>query len=115
MTSVTSGRNITASIPKEAIMSIRFRLFLIGAAMAGLASCSNSSPRHLVQEAATAMGGADKLKGIATISTTGGTGTRTKVGQAMTATGPDQTGQLSNDSEILDLANKRAAFDYDLA
>ena len=92
-------------------MSIWFRTLLIGVAVAELASCSaNTSPRQLVQDAATAMGGVDKLKSIQTISMTGGSGTRTKVGQAMTATGPDQIGQLSNDSEILDLANKRAAF-----
>ena len=36
----------------------------------------------------------------------GGTGTRTKVGQAMTATGPDQVGELSNDVETLDLAQR---------
>ena len=96
-------------------MVTRFRTLLIGVVAAGLASCSfSSSPHQLVQDAATAMGGADKLKSIQTISMTGGTGTRTKVGQAMTATGADQIGQLSNDSEILDLANKRAALDYDL-
>jgi len=60
------------------------------------------------------MGGVDKLQSIQSISMTGGTGTRTKVGQPMTATGPDEIGQLSNDSETLDLANKRAALDYDL-
>jgi len=60
------------------------------------------------------MGGADKLMAIQTLTMTGGKGTRTKVGQPMTATGPDQVGQLVNDVEILDLANNRAAFDYDL-
>jgi glyoxylase-like metal-dependent hydrolase (beta-lactamase superfamily II) len=44
----------------------------------------------------------------------GGTGTRTKVGQPMTATGPDQVGELTNNLEVLDLVNGRAAFDYDL-
>src|SRR5438552_3230872 len=81
-----------------------------------LVGCSsNPAQRQLAINAATAMGGTDKLMGIHTLTMSGGTGTRTKVGQAMTATGPDQIGQLSNDVETLDLANGRAAFDYDLA
>jgi glyoxylase-like metal-dependent hydrolase (beta-lactamase superfamily II) len=60
------------------------------------------------------MGGADKLMALQTVVMSGGTGTRTKVGQAMTATGPDQVGELTNDVETLDLANGRAAYDYDL-
>jgi glyoxylase-like metal-dependent hydrolase (beta-lactamase superfamily II) len=60
------------------------------------------------------MGGAEKLMAIQTLTMTGGKGTRTKVGQPNTATGPDQVGQLSNNVETLDLVNKRAAFDYDI-
>jgi hypothetical protein len=60
------------------------------------------------------MGGAEKLMAIQTLTMTGGKGTRTKVGQPMTATGPDVVGQLANNVETLDLVNKRAAFDYDI-
>jgi glyoxylase-like metal-dependent hydrolase (beta-lactamase superfamily II) len=60
------------------------------------------------------MGGAQKLMGLQTLIMSGGTGTRTKVGQAKTATGPDQIGELSNDVETLDLAGGRAAYDYDI-
>jgi glyoxylase-like metal-dependent hydrolase (beta-lactamase superfamily II) len=79
-----------------------------------LVGCSGTAQRRLAQDAVTAMGGAEKLKAIQTLSMSGGTGTRTKVGQAMTATGPDQVGEMSNDVEVLDLANGRAAYDYDL-
>ncbi len=60
------------------------------------------------------MGGADKLMAIQTLSMSGGKGTRTKVGQPKTATGPDQVAQLANDVEILDLANGRAYSDYEI-
>ena len=79
-----------------------------------LAGCSGTAQRQLAKDAVTAMGGAEKLMAIQTLTMSGGMGTRTKVGQAMTATGPDQVAVLSNDLEILDLANGRAAFDYDL-
>jgi len=79
-----------------------------------LAGCSSVSQKQLAQDAATAMGGLDKLMGIQTLTMTGGTGTRTKVGQPKTATGPDQVGQLANDIEVLDLVNGRAYSDYEI-
>jgi glyoxylase-like metal-dependent hydrolase (beta-lactamase superfamily II) len=60
------------------------------------------------------MGGAEKLAGIKTLIMSGGTGTRTKVGQMTTATGPDQVGELTNNVETLDIVGGRAAFDYDI-
>jgi glyoxylase-like metal-dependent hydrolase (beta-lactamase superfamily II) len=79
-----------------------------------LVGCSGTAQRQLAQDAVTAMGGAEKLMAIQTLIMSGGTGTRTKLGQTMTATGPDQVGELSNDTETLDLANGRAAFDYNI-
>jgi glyoxylase-like metal-dependent hydrolase (beta-lactamase superfamily II) len=79
-----------------------------------LAGCSSVSQRQLAQDALTAMGGADKVMAIQTLSMTGGKGTRTKVGQPMTADGKDQVGQLANDVEVLDLANGRAYSDYEI-
>jgi glyoxylase-like metal-dependent hydrolase (beta-lactamase superfamily II) len=79
-----------------------------------LAGCSSVSQRQLAQDAAAAMGGADKLMGIQTLTMTGGKGTRTKVGQMTTATGNDVVGQLANDVEVLDLANGRAYSDYEI-
>src|SRR5262245_4348548 len=79
-----------------------------------LVGCSGAAQRQLAQDAVTAMGGADKLKAIQTLTMSGGMGTRTKVGQAKTATGPDQVGEMSNDTEVVDIVNGRAAYDYDL-
>lgn len=95
-------------------MSMWLRTIALSMTALWLVGCSSPAQRQLAQDAVTAMGGADKLMGIQTLTMSGGTGTRTKVGQAMTATGPDQVGELSNNLEILDLANGRAAFDYDL-
>jgi glyoxylase-like metal-dependent hydrolase (beta-lactamase superfamily II) len=95
-------------------MSMWIRTIAISMTALWLVGCSSGAQRQLAQDAVTAMGGADKLMAIQTLTMSGGTGTRTKVGQAMTATGPDQVGELSNDVETLDLANSRAAFDYDI-
>ena len=95
-------------------MSMWTRTIAISVTALWLVGCSSVAQRQLAQDAVTAMGGADKLMAIQTLTMSGGTGTRTKVGQAMTATGPDQVGELSNDVETLDLANGRAAFDYDI-
>ena len=90
------------------------RTIALSVAALWLVGCSAAAQRQLAQNAVTAMGGADKLKAIQTLTMSGGAGTRTRVGQAKTATGPDQVGEMSNDIEILDLANGRAAYDYDL-
>jgi glyoxylase-like metal-dependent hydrolase (beta-lactamase superfamily II) len=79
-----------------------------------LSGCSSVSQRQLAEEAVTAMGGADKLMAIQTLTMSGGKGTRTKLGQMSSATGPDQVGQLANDVEVLDLANGRAYSDYEV-
>jgi glyoxylase-like metal-dependent hydrolase (beta-lactamase superfamily II) len=79
-----------------------------------LVGCSAVAQRQLAQDAVAAMGGTEKLMGIQSLIMSGGTGTRTKVGQMQTATGMDQIGELSNAVETLDLANGRAAFDYDV-
>src|SRR5262245_32804742 len=95
-------------------MSTWIRTIALSVATLWLVGCSGAAQRQLATDAVTAMGGADKLKAIQTLTMSGGTGTRTRVGQAMSATSPDQVGQLINDIEILDLANGRAAYDYDL-
>jgi glyoxylase-like metal-dependent hydrolase (beta-lactamase superfamily II) len=95
-------------------MSMWIRTIALGVTALWLVGCSSTAQRELAQDAVTAMGGADKLMGIQTLTMTGGTGTRTRVGQMKTATGPDQVGELSNDVEVLDLVNGRAAFEYDL-
>ena len=96
-------------------MSMWIRTIALTMTAVWLVGCSGTAQRQVAQDAVTAMGGADKLMAIQSLIMSGGTGTRTKVGQAMTATGMDQTAQLTNNVETLDLANGRAAYDYDLA
>ena len=95
-------------------MSMWIRTIALALTALWLVGCSGVAQRQVAQDAVTAMGGADKLMAIQSLIMSGGTGTRTKVGQAMTATGMDQTAQLTNNVETLDLANGRAAYDYDL-
>ncbi len=86
------------------------------AAALWLNACSTPpTPRSVAQEAATAMGGAEKLQAINTLSMRGGTGTRTRVGQPVKATDMDVTAQLKNVNETVDLAGGRASLDYELA
>jgi glyoxylase-like metal-dependent hydrolase (beta-lactamase superfamily II) len=81
-----------------------------------IAGCSSGQTQsQLAQDSVTAMGGAEKLKGIQTVVMKGGTGTRTRVGQLPKAGAPDAIAQLKNVVETLDLANGRAALDYELA
>jgi len=95
-------------------MSMWIRTIALSIITIWLVGCSSAAQRQLAQDAVTAMGGAEKLMGIQSLIMSGGTGTRTKVGQAKTATGMDQVGQLSNVVETLDFGDARAAFDYDL-
>jgi len=96
-------------------MSMWTRTIAFTALSLSLAGCSSTpAQRKVAQDAVDAMGEYDKVKAIHMLTMTGGTGTRTKVGQAMSATGPDQIGQLTNNVETVDIANGRAAYDYDL-
>ena len=87
--------------------------------VAGLVVCScacSSAPtaKGLAQDAVTAMGGAEQLRGVQTLVMSGGSGTRNRLGQTVRATDPDGTGKLSNVIETLDLAGGRAALDYQI-
>jgi hypothetical protein len=90
------------------------RTIAIGLTALWLVGCSAPNQRQFAQDAVAAMGGADKLKGIQTLTMSGGNGTRTQIGQRSTATGPDVVGQLEKNVETLDLVNKRVALDYDI-
>jgi hypothetical protein len=68
----------------------------------------------LVQEAVTAMGGAEKLRSIQTLSMKDGTGTRTRLGQTVRTSDAEMPAQLTKVAEIVDLANARASLDYEL-
>jgi glyoxylase-like metal-dependent hydrolase (beta-lactamase superfamily II) len=94
-------------------MSTRRSLAVAAAALLAAACSSAPTGRGLAEEAVAAMGGADALRGVQTLVMSGGTGSRTRIGQSQKAGGPDATGQLSNVIETLDLANGRAALDYE--
>ena len=86
-------------------------------AITGLWLTSCASPpttQALAKDAATAMGGLDRLRGVQTIAMKGGTGTRLRLGQMEHATDEEMPGALTNVVETLDLINNRAALDYEI-
>jgi glyoxylase-like metal-dependent hydrolase (beta-lactamase superfamily II) len=85
-----------------------------GLVVCGSACSSAPTAKGLAQEAVTAMGGTDQLRGVQSLVMSGGSGTRNRLGQTVHATDPDGTGKLSNVIETLDLAGGRAALDYQI-
>src|SRR5262245_11610965 len=79
-----------------------------------LTSCTSAPPtQKLAQDAATAMGGLDRLRGVQTVTMKGGSGTRLRLGQMVHATDDEMPASLTNVVETLDLSNGRAALDYE--
>ena len=86
-------------------------------AITGLWLTSCASPpttQALAKDAAAAMGGLDRLRGVQTVAMKGGTGTRFRLGQMEHATDAEMPGTLTNVVETLDLPNNRAALDYEI-
>ena len=80
-----------------------------------LAACTSApTTQKLAQDAATAMGGLDRLRGVQTITMKGGTGTRLRLGQMVHATDEEMPASLTNVVETVDLPNGRAALDYEI-
>jgi glyoxylase-like metal-dependent hydrolase (beta-lactamase superfamily II) len=76
-----------------------------------------SSPpttQALAKDAAAAMGGLDRLRGIQTVAMKGGSGMRLRLGQMVHATDAEMPATLTNVVETLDLTNGRAALDYEI-
>jgi glyoxylase-like metal-dependent hydrolase (beta-lactamase superfamily II) len=89
-------------------------LSVVGAALL-LTGCSRApTTERLAQDAASVMGGADRLRGVQSLVMRGGAGTRLKLGQTVRATDVEKPATLKNVVETLDLANGRAALDYEL-
>jgi glyoxylase-like metal-dependent hydrolase (beta-lactamase superfamily II) len=85
------------------------------AALVCTSACSSApTARGLAQDAVTAMGGAEQLRGVQTLVMSGGSGTRNRLGQTVHATDPDGTGKLGNVIETVDIAGGRAALDYQI-
>jgi glyoxylase-like metal-dependent hydrolase (beta-lactamase superfamily II) len=88
------------------------------AALSGVLWCTAcASPvttRSLAEDAVMAMGGREKLRGVQTVVMRDGTGTRLRIGQMAHATDPEEPAVLSKVTETLDLADNRAALDYEI-
>jgi glyoxylase-like metal-dependent hydrolase (beta-lactamase superfamily II) len=96
-------------------MSIWSRSTAALIATAALCACSSTpTARKLAQDSVAAMGGAEKLTAIKSLTMKGGTGTRLALGQMAKATDPESPGQLKNVVDTVDLANGRASLDYEL-
>jgi len=79
-----------------------------------IACSSPPTTQGLAKDAATAMGGLDRLRGLQTVAMKGGSGTRLRLGQMVHATDEEMPASLANVAETLDLTNGRAALDYEI-
>src|SRR5437667_5390390 len=96
-------------------MRFRNRSILLFITALWLGACSGPPVlRTLAQDAVAAMGGAERLQNVKTLTMKGGTGTRLRMGQMVKATDPENPGQLKDVVDIVDLANGRASLDYAL-
>jgi len=95
-------------------MSIARALAVVGIAV-GLAACSGApTARQLGQNAIDAMGGAERVQRVNTLTMKGGVGTRYRHGQSVKVGDAEPAGMLKNVIETLDRVNNRAALDYEL-
>ena len=91
------------------------RLLVVTWIVASVAACSGTpTARQLGQDAVAAMGGAERLQGVRTLTMKGGVGTRHRLGQTVKVSDPEPVATLKNVTETLDRANSRAALDYEL-
>src|SRR6185295_7187618 len=82
-------------------------------ALVVLTACSTAPPtaKQLADDAAVAMGGADRLQSVRTISMRGGVGSRFRHGQTVRVTDMESPGTLKNVVETADLPGGRAMLD----
>src|SRR5215813_11640431 len=92
----------------------RSKVVVLFAALALTACSSTPTARKLAQDSVTAMGGAEKLNSIKTLTMKDGSGTRLRLGQMAKATDQESPGQLKNVVEIVDMTGGRASIDYEL-
>src|SRR5688572_24821927 len=98
----------------EDSMSIARALAVVGVAV-GVAACSSApTSRQLGQDAIAAMGGAERVQGVNTLTMKGGVGTRYRHGQSVKVGDAEPAGMLKNVIETVDRVNNRAALDYEL-
>lgn len=91
------------------------RFVLSLALLATVAACTKApTTKDLAAEAAAAMGGAERLRSIQTLQMRGGTGSRLRLGQTVRIADTETPASLANVIETADLANGRAALDYQI-
>src|SRR5438874_4286013 len=96
-------------------MSIWNRFTVAALAVFAVSACSSTpTARKAAQDAVAAMGGAEKLQAVKTLTMKGGAGTRLRLGQMVKASDEERPGTLKNVVDIVDLANGRASLDYEL-
>src|SRR5262245_44086140 len=93
-------------------MTSRFTAILAGVTGLAAAACSAPSAKSLAGEALTAMGGADKVKAITTITMKDGSGTREQLLEPRHVGEAEPPATLSKVTEIVDLADGRASMHY---
>ncbi len=93
-------------------MTSRFAAFLAGVMAVAAAACSAPTTKSLSDEALAAMGGADKVKAIKTITMKDGTGTREQLLEPRHVGEAEPPAKLSKVTEIVDLASGRASMHY---
>ena len=93
----------------------RGRFVAVAVALCASGCAAAPTARGLAEEAADAMGGVNRLRGVQTLVMRGGTGTRFRHGQTRTVDATEPPIELKNVVETLDLAGGRAALDYELA
>ena len=92
---------------------MRRPVFALTVAAAWLTACSSApTTRELAQDAAAAMGGLEALQAVETLTMSGGTGTRTRLGQTVHVGDEENTAELTDVVEIVDLAGGRASMHY---
>jgi glyoxylase-like metal-dependent hydrolase (beta-lactamase superfamily II) len=95
-------------------MPIARALAVVGITLCMTACSSAPTSRQLGQAAVDAMGGAERVQRVSTLTMKGGVGTRYRHGQSVKVGDAEPAGILKNVTETFDRVNNRAALDYEL-
>jgi glyoxylase-like metal-dependent hydrolase (beta-lactamase superfamily II) len=90
-------------------------LVFCACSVAACSSTRTTTTRQLADAALAAMGGAERLARVQSVTMTDGSGSRWRLGQAVHPGDQDTPGTLTHVTETLDLAGNRAAYEYDIA
>jgi glyoxylase-like metal-dependent hydrolase (beta-lactamase superfamily II) len=93
-------------------MTSRFPVIFAGVVALAAAGCSTPTAKSLSDEALTAMGGADKVRAIRTLTMKDGAGTREQLLEPRHVGQDEAPAKLSKVTEIVDLADGRASMHY---